>query len=83
MDIAILLSVINSYALEEQMRQRRDALLRQAAEARQVREARRQAAAQIARPDEAQYGARIVRLSSLPAWSRGSSVTKSTERGRL
>lgn len=75
--------MINTYLLEEQLRQRQDALRREVAEARRVREARRRAAAQIARPDDAQYGARIVRLSSLPAWSRGSSARKSTERGRL
>ena len=77
-DIAILRCMVNHYALEEQMRQRGDALRREAETARLVVEAR-----QMERPAEAQYGARIVRLSSLPAWSRGSSATKSTDRGRL
>ena len=78
--------MINYYALEEQVRQRVDAFLRDAATSRVIAEARRPArpgADQIERPAEAQYGARIVRLSSFPAWSRGSSGTKSTERGRL
>jgi hypothetical protein len=86
MDIAILLYMINPYALEEQMRQRIEGLQREAADARRVLEARRRGrpdADQIARPAEAQYGARILRLRSLPAWSRGSSGTKSTDRGRL
>ena len=78
--------MVNHYALEDHLRQRTDALLRQAASARLVRESRSPAspdADQMERPAEAQYGARILRLSSLPAWSRGSSGTKSTERGRL
>jgi hypothetical protein len=78
--------VINHYALEEQLRQRVDAFRREAAASRMVAKARRPVtpdADQIERPAEAQYGARILRLSSLPAWSRGSSGTKSTERGRL
>jgi len=81
-----LLCVINYYALEEQMRQRTAELLRDAAASRRLVEARRAArpdADQIERPADAQYGARIVRLRSLPAWSRGSSGKKSTERGRL
>jgi predicted ATPase len=78
--------MVNYYALEEQLKQRADALLREAAASRMVAKARRPArpeADQIERPAEAQYGARILRLSSFPAWSRGSSGTKSTERGRL
>ena len=81
-DIAILLCMINHYAMEEQMRQRVDELRHDADVARLLLEARRRAG-QIERPAEAQYGARILRLSSLPAWSRGSSETKSTDRGRL
>ena len=81
-DIAILLCMVNHYALEEQMRQRVDALRREADATRLVLDARRRTR-QMERPAEAQYGARIVRLSSLPAWSRGSSATKSTDRGRL
>ena len=38
---------------------------------------------QICRPVEAQYGSRIVRFSSLPAASRGSSSTKSIDLGFL
>ena len=78
--------MINYYAMEEQMRQRVDAFRREAEASRMVANARRPArpdCGQIERPDEAQYGARILRLSSFPAWSRGSSGTKSTERGRL
>jgi len=78
--------MVNYYALEEQVKQRSDALLREAAESRMIVKARRPAgpeADQIERPADAQYGARILRLSSFPAWSRGSSDTKSTERGRL
>jgi len=79
--------MVNAYALEEQMRQRMDALRREAEDIRLITEARRQASSpaadQIARPEDAQYGARIVRFRSLPAWSRGRTVTKSTERGRL
>ena len=78
--------MVNYYALEEQVKQRVDAFLRDAAASRVIAEARRPArpdADQIERPAEAQYGARILRLSSFPAWSRGSSGTKSTERGRL
>jgi len=78
--------MINQYALEEQMRQRVEDLRRAAEDARVVSEARRaarRASDQIVRPADSQYGARILRLRSLPAWSRGSSDTKSTERGRL
>lgn len=78
--------MINHYALEEQMKQRVDALLREADASRMIAAARRPArpdSDQIDRPAEAQYGARILRLSSFPAWSRGSSGTKSTDRGRL
>jgi hypothetical protein len=78
--------MINQYALEEHLKQRVDAFRREAAASRMVAEARRPAQPdtdQIERPAEAQYGARILRLSSFPAWSRGNSGTKSTERGRL
>ena len=78
--------MINHYALEEQLKQRVDAFLREAAASRMVAEAQRPArpdADQIERPAEAQYGARILRLSSFPAWSRGSSERKWTDRGRL
>ncbi len=78
--------MVNPYALEEQVRQRMDALRREVEETRQVLEARRLSRPdddQMERPAEAQYGARIWRFRSFPAWSRGSSVTKSTERGRL
>ena len=55
-----------------------------AADRRRRPERRVRAGDQTLRPAPAQYGARIVRLSSLPAWSRGSSPsTKSTDRGRL
>ena len=77
--------MLNPYALEEQLRQRREELRRKAEDARVILEARRAARSardQIERPVEAQYGARIWRFRSLPA-SRGSSTTKSTERGRL
>ena len=78
--------MVNYYALEDQNRQRMDELQRAAEEIRTINDARRPvepACDQIERPAEAQYGARIVRLRSLPAWSRGSSFTKSTDRGRL
>jgi hypothetical protein len=80
--------MVNLYALEEQMRQRQDALRCELDDARVSVEARRRpddptAGDQIARPDPAQYGARIWRFRSLPAWSRGRSSTKVTDRGRL
>ena len=78
--------MLNPYTLEEQLRQRREELHREMADTRVILEARRAARTardQIERPVEAQYGARIWRFRSLPAWSRGSSGTKSTERGRL
>ena len=78
--------MVNLYAVEEQMRQRTDELRREMEETRRIVESRRanaSASAQIVRPEPAQYGSRIWRFRSLPAWSRGSSVRKSTERGRL
>jgi hypothetical protein len=80
--------MVNLYALEEEMRQRAETLQCEMEWARMLVEARRQpdapaAAGQIARPDSAQYGSRIWRFRSLPAWSRGRSATKSIERGRL
>jgi hypothetical protein len=77
--------MVNLYALEAQMKQHADDIRCELDQARSVVEARRQraSAGQMARPDAAQYGARIWRLRSLPAWSRGRSETKSTERGRL
>jgi hypothetical protein len=78
--------MFNYYAMEEQLRQRVDDLHRAAARSRLIAEAHGRPgpdADQIERPASAQYGARILRLSSFPAWSRGSSATKSTERGRL
>ena len=80
--------MLNYYAMEEHLRQHAEQLGRDAEWARQVKERRREARAeaaraQILRPDFDQKGARISRLSSLPAWSRGRSSTKSTERGRL
>ena len=79
--------MLNPYTLDEQLRQRVDALRREMEQTRLVAESRRRPAAparfQIVRPDDAQYGARIWRFRSFPAWSRGSSATKSTERGRL
>ncbi len=77
--------MVNLYALEEHMRQHADDIRCELDQARAVVEARRQTASarQMARPDAAQYGARIWRLRSLPAWSRGRSATKSTDRGRL
>jgi hypothetical protein len=79
--------MVDHYALEEQMRQRMDSLRCELEQVSWAVNARRrsaeQAAAQIERPVAAQKGARIWRFRSLPAWSRGSSETKSTERGRL
>jgi len=77
--------MVNLYALEAQMKQHADDIRCELELARTVVDARRRTASagQIARPDAAQYGARISRFRSLPAWSRGRSATKSTERGRL
>jgi hypothetical protein len=78
--------MVNLYAIEEQMRQRTEALRHEMEEMRRIVESRRadaSAPAQILRPEPAQYGSRIWRFRSFPAWSRGRSVTKSTDRGRL
>jgi hypothetical protein len=78
--------MVNLYAVEEHMRQRTEMLRRELEEARQsveLRRSRAAAAAQMVRPESAQYGSRIWRFRSLPAWSRGRSATKSTDRGRL
>ena len=77
--------MVNLYALEAQMKQHTDDIRCELEQAQAVIEARRRTASagQMARPDAAQYGARIWRLRSLPAWSRGRSETKSTDRGRL
>jgi hypothetical protein len=76
--------MVNLYAIEEQMRQRQEMLRCEMEETRRTVERRRTSApAQILRPEPAQYGSRIWRFRSLPAWSRGSSEAKSTERGRL
>lgn len=80
--------MVNMYALEEHIRQRSEELRSEMDEARRIAErfarpAEPAAASQIRRPVWAQYGARIWRFSSFPAWSRGRSATKSIERGRL
>ncbi len=78
--------MINHYGLEAHVYQRMRALQRDVEEARLIVGSRRAVEPdgdQIERPAEAQYGARMLRFRSLPAWSRGSSATKSTERGRL
>jgi hypothetical protein len=80
--------MLNYYAMQEHARQRSEQLRCEAEWARTVTERRREARAeavraQILRPAPDQKGARIWRLSSLPAWSRGRSSTKSTDRGCL
>ncbi len=80
--------MLSLYAMEDYGRQRMEAVRRAAEMARQVAESRQSgraeaARAQIERPASDQNGARTWRLRSLPAWSRGRSSTKSTERGRL
>jgi hypothetical protein len=79
--------MVNLYALEDRMRQHAESLRHEMDQAREAVEKRREpaepAGAQILRPDSAQYGSRIWRFKSFPAWSRGSSDAKSTERGRL
>ena len=75
--------MLNMYALEAQLHQHTEALRQDAERALRAVERRGDPAAQIVRPASAQYGARIWRFRSFPAWSRGSSTTKSTDRGRL
>lgn len=83
--------MVNMYAMEEQLRQRVEALRHDAELAHRGMSLRslwrrrpaEPTADQMLRPASAQYGARIVRLSSFPAWSRGRSETMSTDRGRL
>ncbi len=80
--------MLSLYAMEEYGRQRTEEVRRAAELARQVADGRESARAdaaraQIERPASDQKGARTWRLSSLPAWSRGRSSTKSTDRGRL
>ena len=80
--------MVNLYALEEQMRQRTDDVRREMDQARLMAErlagpAQPAPGRQMERPAWAQYGARIWRFSSFPAWSRGRSAAKSIERGRL
>ena len=92
-NIAIFGCMLNPYEMEEYMRQRTERLHKDAEQARRAVEGRgRRPAgrseaeadrAQMVRPDPAQKRARIWRLRSFPAWSRGSSSTKSIERGRL
>ena len=83
--------MLSPYELEEYLRQRMEQLHRDMEQAHRAtggggrRRAGRAEAdrAQMVRPDPAQKRARIWRLRSFPAWSRGSSSTKSIERGRL
>jgi hypothetical protein len=79
--------MVNLYALEEQMRQRQETLRCEMENARRAVEQRERTASpgpgQTLRPEPAQYGSRIWRFRSFPAWSRGSSAAKSTDRGRL